>query len=171
MRRIKEVDGRNHTVIMVQVQNEVGVLRDSRDRSEAANRAFAGQVPEELMGYLQKHKDTLAPELREVWAANGSKTAGTWEAVFGAGKPDSVAMPIQTTSPPMSAEEHESAWRKLHWPVDEIFMAWQSTRSLSTGLWRRARRSTTYPCSSMHGCSSPTWRGPEPIRAADRCRR
>jgi beta-galactosidase GanA len=45
MRRIKEVDGRNHTVIMVQVQNEVGVLRDSRDRSEAANRAFAGQVP------------------------------------------------------------------------------------------------------------------------------
>ena len=124
MRRIKEVDGRNHTVIMVQVQNEVGVLRDSRDRSEAANRAFAGQVPEELMGYLQKHKDTLAPELREVWAANGSRTAGTWEGVFGAGKPDSVAMPIQTTSPPMSAEEHESAWRKLHWPVDEIFMAW-----------------------------------------------
>ena len=60
MRRIKEVDGSNHTVIMVQVQNEVGVLRDSRDRSEAANRAFAGQVPEELMGYLRKHKDTAA---------------------------------------------------------------------------------------------------------------
>ena len=24
----------------------------------------------------------------------------------------------------MSREEHETAWRKLHWPVDEIFMAW-----------------------------------------------
>jgi hypothetical protein len=124
MRRIKEVDGRNHTVVMMQVENEVGVLRDSRDRSEAANSAFAGQAPQELMGYLQKHKDTLAPELREVWAANGFKIAGTWQEVFGAGKPDSVPMPIQTTSPPMSAEEHESAWRKLHWPVDEIFMAW-----------------------------------------------
>src|SRR5450759_3237234 len=124
MRRIKEVDGRNHTVIMMQVENEVGVLRDSRDRGEAANSTFAAQVPQELMAYLQKHKDTLAPELREVWAANGSITAGTWEQAFGAGKPDSVDMPIQTTSPPMSAAEHESAWRKLHWPVDEIFMAW-----------------------------------------------
>ena len=124
MRHIKEVDGREHTLLMVQVENEVGVLRDSRDRGEAANSAFAGQVPRELMAYLEKHKDTLAPELREVWAANGSKTAGTWEEVFGAGKPASVDMPIQTTSPPMSAEEHAGGWRKLHWPVDEIFMAW-----------------------------------------------
>jgi hypothetical protein len=128
MRHIKEVDGREHTLIMVQVENEVGVLRDSRDRSGAANSAFAGQAPRELMAYLEKHKDTLAPELREVWAANGFKTAGTWEEVFGAGKPASVDMPIQTTSPPMSAEEHASAWRKLHWPVDEIFMAWHYAR-------------------------------------------
>jgi hypothetical protein len=124
MRHIKKVDGSDHTVIMIQVENEVGVLRDSRDRSEAANSAFAGQAPQELMAYIQKHKDTLAPELREVWVANGFKTAGTWEEVFGAGKPGSVEMPIQTTRPPMSAEEHETAWRKLHWPVDEIFMAW-----------------------------------------------
>ena len=68
MRHIKEVDGQQHTVLMMQVENEVGVLRDSRDRSEPANKAFAGPVPKELMDYLQKHKDTLAPELREVWA-------------------------------------------------------------------------------------------------------
>jgi hypothetical protein len=127
MRHIKSVDA-EHTVLMMQVENEVGVLRDSRDRSEAANRAFAGPVPPELMTYLQKHKDALAPELRELWAANGSKTAGSWQEVFGAGKPESVAMPVQTTSPPMSAEEHETAWRKLHWPVDEIFMAWHYAR-------------------------------------------
>ena len=30
---------------MMQVENEVGVLRDSRDRSEPANKAFAGPVP------------------------------------------------------------------------------------------------------------------------------
>jgi hypothetical protein len=128
MRHIKEVDGQRHTVVMMQVENEVGVLRDSRDRSAPANRAFAGPVPRELMSYLQQHKDTLIPELREVWAANGSKTSGTWEEVFGAGKPDSVDMPIQTTSPPMSREEHDTSWRNLHWPVDEIFMAWNYAR-------------------------------------------
>jgi beta-galactosidase GanA len=128
MRHIKEVDTQQHTVVMMQVENEVGVLRDSRDRSAAANAAFAGSVPKELMDYLQKHKETLAPELREVWAAQGFKSAGTWEEVFGAGLPESVEMPIQTKSPPMSAEEHETAWRKLHWPVDEIFMAWNYAR-------------------------------------------
>jgi hypothetical protein len=124
MRHIKEVDGQRHTVVMIQVENEVGVLRDSRDRSEAASRAFAGPVPKELMDYLQQHEDTLAPELKEVWTSNGSKTSGTWEEVFGPGKPDSVDMPIQTNSPPLSQEEYQSGWRKLHWPADEFFMAW-----------------------------------------------
>ena len=128
MRHIKEVDGRQHTVIMIQVENEVGVLRDSRDRSAAANKAFAGPVPKELMDYLEKNRDTLAPELREVWAANGFKNAGTWEEVFGPGKPDSVEMPIQTNSPPLSKEEYETGWRKLHWPADEFFMAWNYAR-------------------------------------------
>jgi hypothetical protein len=73
MRHIKEVDGGQHTVVMMQVENEVGVLRDSLDRSAPANRAFAGPVPKELMDYLQGHKETLSPELREVWAAHGFK--------------------------------------------------------------------------------------------------
>jgi hypothetical protein len=128
MRHIKDVDSDRHTVVMMQVENEVGVLRDSRDRSAAANKAFAGPVPKELMDYLQRHKDTLNPELREVWAAQGFKTSGSWEEVFGPGKPESFEMPIQTKSPPMSAEEHEISWRKLHWPVDEIFMAWNYAR-------------------------------------------
>ncbi|MGD0007383.1 MAG: DUF5597 domain-containing protein [Terriglobia bacterium] len=128
MRHIKEVDGPQHTVLMMQVENEVGVLRDSRDRSPAANRAFAGPVPAELMNYLESHKDTLIPEFRAVWAANGYKKSGTWEEVFGPGKPADVAIPIQTTSPPMSANEHEVSWRELHWPSDEIFMAWNYAR-------------------------------------------
>ena len=87
MRHIKEADGQKHTVLMIQVENEVGVLRDSRDRSEPANKAFAGPVPKELMDYLRKHQDALAPELREVWSANGSKTSGTWKEVFGPASP------------------------------------------------------------------------------------
>jgi hypothetical protein len=83
MRHVKEVDGQQHTVLMIQVQNEVGMHGDSRDRSPAANRAFAGPVPKELMDYLQKHKDTLIPEFRQVWEAAGFKTSGAWEEVFG----------------------------------------------------------------------------------------
>ncbi len=132
MRHIKEVDGDQHTVLMMQVENEVGVLRDSRDRSDPANQAFAGPVPKELMSYLQAHKDTLSPELHELWASQGFKTSGTWEQVFGPGKPASVEIPIQTKSPPLSPEEYQTGWRKLHWPVDEIFMTWNYSRFINT---------------------------------------
>jgi hypothetical protein len=83
MRHIKAVDGREHTVVMVQVENEVGMRGDSRDRSPMANQAFAGPVPKELMDYLQKHKDNLIPEFRQAWEAGGFKRSGTWEEVFG----------------------------------------------------------------------------------------
>ena len=101
MRHIKEVDSQQHTVIMVQLENEVGMHGDSRDRSPAANQAFAGPAPKELMDYLQQHKDTLMPDFSKVWAANGSKTSGTWEEVFGQGR-----------------------------VTDGIFMAWQYARYL-----------------------------------------
>ena len=128
MRHIKAVDEQQSTVLMMQVENEVGVLRDSRDRSAAANQAFKGQVPKELMDYLRKNQATLAPELKQLLAENGNKITGTWEQVFGPGKPGDVEMPIQTTSPPMTREEHDTAWKKLHWASDEIFMAWNYAR-------------------------------------------
>lgn len=83
MRHIKEVDGDQHTVLMVQVQNEVGVIPDARDHSTVANKAFYGPVPNELMDYLQSHKETLIPDLRARWQSNGFRTSGTWEEVFG----------------------------------------------------------------------------------------
>jgi hypothetical protein len=82
MRHIKEVDTR-HTVVMMQVENEVGVLGDTRDRCEAANKAFEGPVPKELLDYIAGHKDTLHPDLAKAWQAAGSKTSGSWEQVFG----------------------------------------------------------------------------------------
>jgi hypothetical protein len=40
MRHLREVDGRDHTVIMVQVENEIGMIPDSRDRSAVADKLF-----------------------------------------------------------------------------------------------------------------------------------
>jgi len=85
MRHVREVDGAEHTVIMIQVENEVGMAGDSRDHSPAADKAYAGPVPKELMDYLEQHKANLIPEFRKVWEAAGSKTSGTWEEVFGPG--------------------------------------------------------------------------------------
>jgi beta-galactosidase GanA len=86
MRHIKEIDSTEHTVLMMQVENEVGVLGDSRDRSAAADKAFAGPVPAELTAYLAAHREDLYPALRDLWAANGSKASGTWNEVFGEGE-------------------------------------------------------------------------------------
>jgi hypothetical protein len=93
MRHVREVDT-THRVIMVQLENEVGLIGDSRDRSPLGNAAFAKPVPKELMDYLQKNKDNLLPEFRRIWEATGFKTSGTWEEVFGKGpgKADEIFM-------------------------------------------------------------------------------
>jgi hypothetical protein len=79
MRHVKEVDGQKHTIIMVQVENEIF----GRDQSAMANKAFQEQVPVALMNYLEKNKEILIPELRVVCGNAGFRTFGTWEEVFG----------------------------------------------------------------------------------------
>src|SRR5262245_49163586 len=78
MHHLREVDASEHTVIMVQVENEIGMIPDSRDRSVIANELYNQRVPTELVSYLQQHKEQLIPEFRAVWAANEFKTRGTW---------------------------------------------------------------------------------------------
>lgn len=85
MEHLARADAADRTTLMIQMQNEVGVLGDSRDRSDAANAAFAGAVPAELTAYLTNHKDELTPDLEKVWTAAGAKTSGTWTEVFGPG--------------------------------------------------------------------------------------
>lgn len=83
MSHLREVDGEDHTVIMVQVENEVGVLGDGRDRSDLANAAFEGPVPEQLLAYLDANHARLGPEILGRWEAAGARTSGTWQEVFG----------------------------------------------------------------------------------------
>jgi Domain of unknown function (DUF5597)/Glycosyl hydrolases family 35 len=85
MRHLRDADGDTHTILMVQVENEVGVIPESRDHSAVANAAFAAAVPSTLTSYLEKHRTTLNPEFRAAWEAAGGKTTGTWQEVFGKG--------------------------------------------------------------------------------------
>ena len=83
MKHVKEADEKEQTVIMIQVQNEVGLIGAPRDYSEAANKIYAQQLPAALMNHMQKSKETLLPEFRDLWAAAGYRTTGSWAEVFG----------------------------------------------------------------------------------------
>ncbi len=84
MQHLKAFDT-THTVLMMQMENEVGINSDTRDRSDAANQAYTGEVPAELLRYMEQNKDTLSTHLTKVWAAAGNKRSGTWAQVFGEG--------------------------------------------------------------------------------------
>ncbi len=66
MHHLKAVD-RDHTVIMVQVENEPGTWNSIRDYSPTAEKLFAGPVPAELLRALGK----------------SAPTGAGWAAVFG----------------------------------------------------------------------------------------
>ena len=83
IRHLKTIDARQHTVLMIQVENEIGMLPEARDHSPLANEAYNDSVPKELIGYLVAHRDSLAPELRQLWEDRGSPRFGNWEDVFG----------------------------------------------------------------------------------------
>lgn len=82
MKHLKAVDPQ-HTVVMVQVENEIGMIPEARDRSPEAEKAWAAPVPAALMDYLEKNRASLAPELVATWNAAGGKSSGTWAEVFG----------------------------------------------------------------------------------------
>ena len=124
MKHIREVD-KTHTVIAIQVENEVGTMGTTRDFGPAANAAFAGPVPKELTDYLQKNKDHLLPELKKIWDAAGDKTSGTWEQVFG----KNVQRPADDPPVPNSPNRSKRpANAELFNHTDEIFMAWNYSR-------------------------------------------
>ncbi|WP_448702882.1 DUF5597 domain-containing protein [Mucilaginibacter sp. AW1-3] len=83
MQHVKAFDSKQRTVIMIQVENEIGMLPDARDYDAGANAAFAQPVPAQLLNYLSLHKNILLPETKDIWASNGYKTAGNWEDIFG----------------------------------------------------------------------------------------
>ncbi|MFZ1942999.1 MAG: DUF5597 domain-containing protein [Acidobacteriaceae bacterium] len=85
MRHLRATDSAEHTVILVQVENEVGMIPDARDHSVEANAAFLSPVPAELTSYLSKNRDSLEPSLKQAWEAHGAKSGANWPDTFGPG--------------------------------------------------------------------------------------
>ncbi|KXT12691.1 hypothetical protein AC579_3268, partial [Pseudocercospora musae] len=67
MQHLKEVDGQNHTVLMVQVENEVGILGDSRDRSRLAESIWRQAVPADFLQGLKRQWSELNATFQRNW--------------------------------------------------------------------------------------------------------
>ncbi len=69
------------TVVLVQVENECGLMGAARDHCDEADRLFAEQVPAGLVAFMREHADGLAPDVAAALAAGTGE--GTWAEVFG----------------------------------------------------------------------------------------
>lgn len=103
------------TMIMLQIENEIGMLENARDFSHSANLEYDKGVPEKLIRHLTKYKESLHPSLLKKWTDNGQKKSGKWSEVFG----DDIF-------------------------TDEYFMAWNYARYVER-LAKRAREITSMP--------------------------
>ncbi|HSU62208.1 MAG TPA: DUF5597 domain-containing protein [Bryobacteraceae bacterium] len=73
-RHLAERDGQEHTILMIQVENESGAIGTVRDYSPEANRQFAGAVPAELVEALNRKPGTWA----EVFPGNADEVFQGW---------------------------------------------------------------------------------------------
>lgn len=133
LRHLKTIDAKTHTVIMMQVENEIGMLPDARNYGQLANADFEGAVTEKLLTYLKNNRSSLLPEIDSVWKENGSKTYGTWSQVFGKG---------------LTADEIFMAWHFANY-VNEITIAGKNIYNLpvylNAALNRKGAKPGEYP--------------------------
>jgi len=126
MKHLKEADPQ-HTVLMVQVQNEPGSWGSVRDYSQTAQKLFEGQVPEAL----------LKPEvLRELNIQADS--GGTWEEVFG-----------------KNADEYFHAWSVASY-IEYVAAAGKAVNPLTLYVNAALRDPLTNPPATNYESGGPT---------------
>lgn len=81
MRHIREVDEQEHTVVLMQVENEPGLQGAAREHSDYADKLFEETVPSEFAEYMRSHTEEMSGDVRT--AVESGKESGTWGEVFG----------------------------------------------------------------------------------------
>jgi hypothetical protein len=83
MSHIASIDNEQGTVIMIQLENEIGMLEEARDHSSVADSLFASPVPQQLIEYMKLHQETLNQHILERWRRADFRTSGSWAELFG----------------------------------------------------------------------------------------
>lgn len=106
---------KDNAVIMIQIENEIGMLEEARDYSVEAEAQFKKNVPIEIISYMKSNKDRLHPSLLKKWEENDCREEGNWKEIFG----DDL-------------------------DTDEYFMAWNYAKYVET-LAKKGRQITSMP--------------------------
>src|ERR1035441_6528537 len=119
---------------------------------------------------------TARPTSKRTWTVFGSSvgpptrssdlTSGTWEQVFGKGRPESFEVPVRVDSPPYKQADLDS-FRQLRWPADEIFRS--DLRHLGAGFREGKTREFRSPRASGQPALQAS--GPGQFSAAPLARR
>jgi hypothetical protein len=145
MAHLREKDQEQQTVLMVQVENEIGYLGPGRDRSPEANRQFEERVPQELLRQLLARRTELSPEL----AAHFNPQGATWREAFGE-----------------AANEVFMAWRYAAW-VESVVQAGKKEYPLpmyvNAQLPSLMERPGEYPSGGPHPYYLEVYRAVAPV--------
>jgi len=139
MRHLKERDAQ-HTVLMVQVENEVGIFGARRDHSPAAETAYAQPAPQQLIDALAHRAQGRGP-----W--NG-RLKGSWRELFGD-----------------SAEEWFTAWnyaRYMNVVAEAGKKEWPLPMYVNAQLPATTERAGDYPSGGPHAANIPVWQAAAP---------
>lgn len=81
MRHLREIDEKEKTVILIQVENEPGLQGAAREQSDYADELFAKDVPEDFVKYMKGNTSTMSADVRVEFVSGKEK--GNWKEVFG----------------------------------------------------------------------------------------
>jgi beta-galactosidase GanA len=141
-------DSEHGTVIMVQVENEIGMIPEPRDHSKNSEQAYRSEVPDEILSLAAGGE--LGPEVGALWERAGRKRRGTWSEVFGS-EPE--------------GEEVFSAWQFSNY-VEKIVEAGKRERPLpmfaNAALIRPGYRPNQYPSGGPLPHLMELWRAGAP---------
>lgn len=134
MRHLKELDGTEHTVLLVQVENESGIIGSPRDFFPESNKEFAGQVPADMLAAAHKQPGTW----NEVFRGDADELfqlyhqAHYLNEIASAGKAEfdiPLYMNVWLSYPPAELPERSLPIPGIQYPSGGAVQRW-------VGLWR-----------------------------------
>jgi hypothetical protein len=134
MRHLKALDGEEHTILLVQAENESGIIGSPRDFSPESNKQFAGSVPADMLAAAHKQPGTWS----EVFRGNADelfqlyRQAKYVNEIVAAGKAEfniPVYINVWLSYPPAQLPERSIPVPGIQYPSGGAVQPW-------VGLWR-----------------------------------
>lgn len=141
MRHLKVLGGDEHTVLLLQVENESGIIGSPRDFSPEANKEFAGQVPTDMLAWSEVFRGD-ADELFQLY-----HQAHYLNEITAAGKAEfdiPLHMNVWLSYPPAELPERRLPVPGVQYPSGGAVQRW-------VGLWRAVAPSISAIAPDIYG--------------------